>query len=144
MKQYTIIYEDNKSLVSITKIIRIETEKLSHFQKSDLIHSVQYILEGHPKCEGEGEGDIYVKTFIVQKDGTMVDKYPAKEPAETKCLVIDYDILRLVFKEQYWNDSEDIVCVPTKQISEEEMQCLVEETNLSRETIFKAQYLIAE
>jgi hypothetical protein len=44
---------------------------------------------------------------------------------ESNCLVIDWDILRKVFREKRWNDHENIICVPTNRITEEEFDtCL--------------------
>jgi hypothetical protein len=62
---------------------------------------------------------------------------------ESNCLVVDWDILRKVFGEKYWNDRENIICVPTNRITEEEFDELLD-FDLEKIAIKEEQFLIAE
>ncbi len=43
---------------------------------------------------------------------------------EASCIFVEWDVLRKVFGEHYWNDVENIICVPTDCISDEEWESL--------------------
>jgi hypothetical protein len=62
---------------------------------------------------------------------------------ESNCLVVDWDILRKVFGEKYWNDHENIICIPTNRITEEEFDKLLD-FDLEKIAIKEEQFLIAE
>jgi hypothetical protein len=66
-----------------------------------------------------------------------------KSPMESNVLLVDRTALFAVFGEKYWNDHEDIVCVPTERITQDEaykMLSYKKELNGWQ----KAQYLISE
>jgi hypothetical protein len=62
---------------------------------------------------------------------------------ESNCLVVDWDILRQVFGEKYWNNNEQIICVPTNRLTEEEFNGL-SNFDLEKIDVKEAQFLIAE
>ena len=58
-----------------------------------------------------------------------------------KAVTLPWEILRAVFGERFWNDSENVICVPTNRITPEEWWELENTHNvLSTDS----QYLIAE
>lgn len=65
------------------------------------------------------------------------------ESYESNCLVVNWDILRKVFDEKYWNDHENIICVPTNRITEEEFDRLLD-FDLEKIDVKEVQFLIAE
>lgn len=62
---------------------------------------------------------------------------------ESNCLVVDWDILQKIFGEKYWNDHENVICVPTNRITEEEFDQLLD-FDLEKIAVKEAQFLIAE
>lgn len=62
---------------------------------------------------------------------------------ESNCLVVDWDILRKIFGEKYWNDHKNVICVPTNRITEEEFDQLLD-FDLEKIAVKEAQFLIAE
>ena len=87
-----------------------------------------------------------VETF--DRDGRPIWEKPKEVEVSRMfyCLVVDIDILRQVFGERFWNDTEDIRCVPTARITVEEDQKLigfgVRLTSSSGHR--RAQYLVSE
>ena len=65
------------------------------------------------------------------------------EVYESNCLVVDWDILRKVFDEKYWSNIENIICVPTNRITEEEFDRLLD-FDLEKIDVKEVQFLIAE
>ena len=59
------------------------------------------------------------------------------------CLVVDAEILKAVFGEIYWNDSENIICVPLRRVSPKEQRKLARQ-GLTKAKIKDIDYLIAE
>lgn len=66
------------------------------------------------------------------------------DPYETNCLVVDWDIMRDVFGDKYWNEHDGVICVPTNRISDEEYEDLFSRHNVCKESVKKAHFLIAE
>lgn len=66
------------------------------------------------------------------------------KPYEQKCLIVDWDALRDVFGEQYWNDSEGIRCIPTIDISQEQKSELWSRHDIPTESINQVNFLIAQ
>ncbi len=63
---------------------------------------------------------------------------------ETNCilLVTGYQVLFEVFHQMYWNDTENIFCIPTAKITDQEWKQLFEKG--VPEGAKKAEYIIAE
>jgi hypothetical protein len=62
---------------------------------------------------------------------------------ETNCIVLSHDILSQSFGQLFWNDTEDIRCIPTKKLSEEQWKKL-EKFKLDVDKLKKAEYIISE
>lgn len=58
-------------------------------------------------------------------------------------LIVDANILKSVFGEDYWNDVENIICVPTRRISPKDNLRLGRK-GISKATLKGVDYLIAE
>ena len=76
-----------------------------------------------PDCYGNDEGS---KIVVLNPEYKEPEKIQMKIE-EKVCLVVPKNILRNVFGENYWNDNEDIRCVPADRITEEEMVMLEKE-----------------
>jgi hypothetical protein len=59
------------------------------------------------------------------------------------CLVVNSEILKSVFGEEYWNDVENIICIPTRIISPKYRNRLSRK-GLKKTSLDGVEYLIAE
>lgn len=59
------------------------------------------------------------------------------------CLVVEAEVLKSVFAEIYWNDNENIICVPMRRVSPSERRKLARK-GLTKDKINGIDYLIAE
>jgi hypothetical protein len=65
---------------------------------------------------------------------------------ETNCLVIQSKPAWIVeiLGEQYWNDTEDIRCIPIRLLEYNELKAIAEKLAFTMDSIQKFQYIILE
>ena len=65
---------------------------------------------------------------------------------EAHCLFVDgsdFKKLRSVLEDRYWNDHENIICVPVKELTDEEIREIFE-SSMDVNNVRKAQYIITQ